>query len=319
MTNVHLVCEGPADGLDVRVLNLLVAQSHNVAVRISAAGGDRSLGSVAEWLEENSRRPQTDGSLGARRDTAICIEDRNFHPRSRSEDLRANANGKRLVWLRHEIENYLLEPRVVFAAFQSFRQTVLRPWTQSLPNDETQVAALLSSLAQPLLEDHAGNVLLRELRERKGECGSTDLGSLPPRPSSGTGYPGREEWLKALHDEVGRLRTTFADIGNLPAFQPQAFERRYDAILSELRLPAFFQNGDYLIDLGGKEILQSLERHLHNLGAQRLSTELLENELLAAIGRSYRPGTLFQPDEFQLLAIRLNQFGGTGSVSRPNP
>lgn len=319
MTNVHLVCEGPADGLDVRILNLLVAQSHNVAVRISAAGGERSLGSVAEWLEENSRRSQTDGSLGARRDAAVCIEDRNFHPRSRSESLWANASGKRLVWLRHEIENYLLEARVVLAAFQSFRQTVTRSWTQSLPDDETQVAALLSSLAQPLLEDHAGNVLLRELRERKGACGSTDLGSVPPRPSYGIGCPGRQEWLTALHAEVGRLRTTFTDIGNLLPFQPQEIERRYDAILAELRQPAFFQNGDYLIDLGGKEILQALGRYLHNLGAQQLSTELLENELLTAIGRLYRPGTLFQPDEFQLLAMRLNRFGGAGSVSRLNP
>jgi hypothetical protein len=78
VANVHLVCEGPADGLDRKVLSLLVVGVHSVAVQVSAAGGDTSLRGVAAWLEEHSRHPLPDGSLGPPRDVAVGIEDRNY-------------------------------------------------------------------------------------------------------------------------------------------------------------------------------------------------------------------------------------------------
>lgn len=53
---VQLVCEGPADGLDVRVLNIILAQKLACPVLILPFGGAASLGTVARWLEERVAR-----------------------------------------------------------------------------------------------------------------------------------------------------------------------------------------------------------------------------------------------------------------------
>ncbi|HVS36183.1 MAG TPA: hypothetical protein VMS17_11430 [Gemmataceae bacterium] len=304
MANVHLVCEGKMDSLDRRLLVAVLVRKLNVSVQVTAAGGERDLGGVASWLDEISRQPQPNGSYSAPHDHAVAIEDRNFHPRTRAADAWNNSSGKRLVWHRHEIENYLLEPAVVHGAFASFRRTVSDPWVQNLPADEVGAAGLLETLAQPLLPHQAGGVLVEELRVQKGNVGGTDMGCRP-RPPAGAAYAGRPEWIQALTTEIARLQQAFTDIAALPALQPPTIESRYDAIMAELQRPSFLQNREHLIDLPGKELLATLLQHLRNLGARRLSQAGLEDELLTSFEQTYRPGTLYQPDEFEMLAKRL--------------
>jgi hypothetical protein len=43
---IYLICEGPADGLDVRVLDLIIAQKLGRPVQVIPAGGESSLRSV---------------------------------------------------------------------------------------------------------------------------------------------------------------------------------------------------------------------------------------------------------------------------------
>src|SRR5580693_6577259 len=100
MGDVYLVCEGPTDGLDVRVLDALLAQKLGAYVRIEAAGGDKNLAGVRAYIEARG--------LGI----ALAIEDRNYRSREDSEATWSALKPK-LVWHRHEIENYLLEPSVV--------------------------------------------------------------------------------------------------------------------------------------------------------------------------------------------------------------
>lgn len=69
--SIYLVCEGPHDGLDVRVLDLVIVQKLGRDVLVEPAGGDRSLGSVANYLEKRYRV------------RAFAVEDRNFRCRRR--------------------------------------------------------------------------------------------------------------------------------------------------------------------------------------------------------------------------------------------
>src|SRR5574341_1566025 len=116
MANIYLICEGTADGLDLRVLNTIIAQKLGKEVQISAAGGDSSLGSVVRWLEEKSRQRRKDNKLGRPLDHAYSVQDRNYESKAKAND--SWAQGKnRFMWRRHEIENYLLEPRVLASAF----------------------------------------------------------------------------------------------------------------------------------------------------------------------------------------------------------
>ena len=224
VADVHLVCEGPADGLDVRVLDAVVAQILSVPVLISAAGGNSSLGSVAAWLEEKSRRQLSDGSLSRPTASALCIQDRNYRPCTEAQVGWNRSDAKRLIWLRHEIENYLLEPLVVLATFDSFRRTVIAPWAHALPTDAPAVTGLLASLAQPQLEDHVGQLVLAELRAAKGAAGETNFNLSRPLPSSGAVHPGRSEWLSALTQEVRALKGDFIAIGNLKIWKRLRFK-----------------------------------------------------------------------------------------------
>lgn len=123
MAEVYLICEGPADGLDVRVLNLVIAEKFSKAVWINAAGGDTSLGSVATWFEEKSRRSLKNGTLGPPVDRAYSVEDRDYCS-AQEVEARWRPASKRFMWRRHEIENYLLDPRVVAGAFEDRKSVV---------------------------------------------------------------------------------------------------------------------------------------------------------------------------------------------------
>lgn len=111
----YLVCEGQPDGLDIQVLDLVIAQKFGRDVTIEAAGGDRSLGSVREYLSKRNRTPRV-----------LSIEDRNFHSRADAERTWTNPGAKGLMWRRHEIENYLLDPRLVADAFRALREDGIR-------------------------------------------------------------------------------------------------------------------------------------------------------------------------------------------------
>src|SRR5437868_14011576 len=104
---VHLVCEGGNAGLDNRVLDRLVIQFHNLAVQVAPSGGGGGLGAVRVYLL--SRAPS---------DVAISVEDRDYyHTHAQAHARWANLTAPRYIWRRHEIENYLLHPRVVLALF----------------------------------------------------------------------------------------------------------------------------------------------------------------------------------------------------------
>lgn len=295
---VHLVCEGSPEGLDERVLDALVIQFHNLGVRMSPSGGDKGLGAVRAYLKSRSLH-----------DVAISVEDRNYRPHGEAQLTWGHLIGRSFIWRRHEIENYLLHPRVVLELFNDWRAgPTPAVWVTLLPATEPDVSALLQTLASPLLENHAAEVVRFELIQEINRIGSLSFGPRPPAPPAGAHTPGQAQWLPALQQEATRLCQTCNVAVVLPHLQPAAIAARYHALLAQFQDPVFLASGTYLIDMGGHELLAALSRHLHNLGAPgRLNQGALADELLRVLERIYQPGVIYQPDDFAELAIILAQ------------
>ena len=293
---VHLVCEGEETGLDNRVLDRLVVQFHNLPVQVIPAGGSSGLGAVRTYLRHRSRN-----------DVAITIEDRDyFRTRAEAHAIWGNNAASGYAWRRHEIENYLLHPRVVLALFDDYRAAA---WGAVLPTNEPDVLTLLQMVAAPLIENHAAEVLRVELLRRSTGGGSLQFGALKPPASSGSSVAGQAAWVPALQQEALRLCAVCAAAANFAEFQPAAIAARYQTLLAHYRSPSFLDSGDFLIDMGGHELMAALAAHLRLLGASpNLTDSLLEEDLLDVLARIYRPGTLYAPDDFQELAVILSRY-----------
>jgi hypothetical protein len=295
---VYLVCEGGDTGLDNRVLDRLVIQFHNLSVQMAPSGGSGGLGTVRVYLL--NRAPG---------DVAISVEDRDYY-RTHAEAHAGwgNLNSTRYTWRRHEIENYLLHPRVVLALFDDYR-TAAVPWSAALPATEPDVLALLRAVAAPLLENHAAEVLRVELLGLSIAGGNLKFGAVRPPAPPGATVAGQAAWVSALQQEAARLCAVCNAAAALPAFQPAAIAVRYQDLLAQFQAPGFLTSGDFLIDMGGHELMAALAAHLRGLGARPgLTQAFLEEELLRVLTSIYRPGTIYQPDDFQELAAILGQY-----------
>lgn len=206
MTDLYLICEGPIDGLDVRVLDRIIAQKLGKAVFIYGAGGDTSLGSVATFFEERSRKASPDGLLVKAVDRAYSVEDRNF---SSAETVASKWRpaSKRFVWRRHEIENYLLDPGIVANAFASLSET-LPDAVPNLPQTPEEIRAILETAAGPMIEEHVGWLVHAQLNERKNVGLNTRIKGPPGslRASADSRYLSRQAWLAHLSTECTRIK-----------------------------------------------------------------------------------------------------------------
>jgi hypothetical protein len=295
---VYLVCEGGSTGLDNRVLDRLVVQYHNLSVQVAPSGGRGGLGAIRVYLLNLSQN-----------NTAIAVEDRDYH-RTRAEAHAAwgNLKATRYIWRRHEIENYLLHPPVVLALFDDYRAAAV-PWSLGLPTTEAAVLAMLQAVAVPLLENHAGEVLRVELLAQAAAGGNLQFGPARPPVPPGATVAGQAGWIPALQQEASRLCTACSAAAANPAFQHAAISARYRAILAQFQAPGFFTAGDFLIDMGGHELMAALAAQLRALGAPPGFTDsFLGEELLRILTSVYAPGAMYQPDDFQDLATILGQY-----------
>jgi hypothetical protein len=295
---VHLVCEGGNTGLDYRVLDRLVIQFHNLAVQMAPSGGSGGLGAVRVFLLNRSPH-----------DIAISVEDRDYYrTQAQAHAGWANRAANGYVWRRHEIENYLLHTRVVLALFDDYRAAAI-PWAAALPASEADVLTLLQTVAAPLLENHAGEVLRVELLRHSTWGGNLQFGAIIPPAPPGATVPGQAAWVPALQQEAARLCQVCTAAATLPNFQPAEIANRYQALLVQFQAPAFLTSGDFLIDMGGHEFMAALAAYLRGVGApQGFTDSFLEDELLRVLTPIYQPGVLYHPDDFEELATILGQY-----------
>ena len=283
---IYLVCEGPTDGLDVRVLNIVIAQKLQRAVKIEPAGGESSLGSVATYIEDRSRQA----------DRAFTIEDRDYRPLQEVESTWRDSRQKRLRWRRHEIENYLLDPRIVSEAFQGLKRDEVSG-ADRLPDNSAAVFAVLQEVARPMLEGHAGWLAFWHLVTVKDQAAMTWFKGGHPQPTAG-----RAQWVSYLREECDHLKAACSALAIDPVFDdPVAV---YDVHLAEVSDSAFFASEQFISEVSGHGLLSGLCSFINHLGLSRLSRADLRTELVNALDRLYAPG-FFQPDDFDDLAQRL--------------
>lgn len=301
MPDVSLVCEGEPGGTDERVLQHALVIKLGLAVQLEPSGGQRAVGNVRSFLEKSLGRRSQQG----RSHLVFTIEDRDYRPLKPERALMHAPSGQRsFVWARHEIENYLLAPAVVQDTFRNFQKTLRDPWVAALPTTRREVTQILENIGRSLMIDHIGTTVERQLDSALLRVGAPEY-IVAPRPKGPSSPDHRSEWIKALTCAVGKVeqihRAREEWRTNLPTI-----EGMFEAIEREVDAPAYFTAERHLVDFGGHELVDALWVYLAKIGAKRLSLEKLENELVAAFERVYVPG-LFEPDEFQLLAQRLEQ------------
>lgn len=295
MAEIFLVCEGEPDSQDAAVLKTMMAR-FGLFVTVHAAGGDRGLRGVHAYL----RATRAD-SIG------LTIEDRNYRPRA--EALTTWDSGKpRLVWSRHEIENYLLHPRVLARGFERMQDAAGKsPWVRKLPRDEAVIFERLVVAARPMLDDHAARLLCFELYTETTRGNPADFRMMAPRPPPGARAAGRVDWLAALQREAERVRQACGRVCDLGSLDPASIEARYEGLLAEVHHPAFLTDGRFLSDMGGKELLRAFAMEVQRVDAPELTwSRDLDAELVEALADVYEPGTLFEPDDFDRLRARIS-------------
>jgi hypothetical protein len=294
---VYLVCEGFRQGFEERVLDALVVQFHNLPVLLAPAGGTGGISAVRAFLQD-------------RQALDVAIEDRDYRPLAEAEAKWTNTAGKRFIWRRHEIENFLLHPQIVLGLFDGFRAASAAAWATKLPSSESDVSALLQNLARALLESHAAEVLRHELIKQINGIGSISFGPPRPSPAAGAHTPGHTQWLPALQHEATRLCQVCNAVAGMQELQPGAIATRYHALLAQFQTPTFLTSGDYLLEIGGHELLAAFSRHLHSLGAPAALSKqsVLADELLRVLERVYQPKSIYLPDDFTELAAILAQY-----------
>jgi hypothetical protein len=115
--------------------------------------------------------------------------------------------------------------------------------------------------------------------------------------------------VSALQQEAARLARACTAAAALPDFQPAAIANRYQTLLGQFQAPAFLTSGDFLIDMGGHELMAALAAYLRGVGAPPGLTDVfLGDELLRVLTPIYRPGAIYQPDDFQELAAILGRY-----------
>lgn len=290
---VFLVCEY---AIDNRVLDQLVVQQHGLAVQIALAGGSTGLGAIRAYLQRR-----------AAGDVAISVRDRDYdYTLAEAVATWTNTTGRQFVWRRHEVENYLLEPRAVLELFNEWRTL---PWASGLPASEADVETLLWGLAVPLIPEHVAGVVRTDIIRATNALGSFSFTHPRVIATHSAATPGAAEWRSAVVAEAARLVRSGTELAVLPDLDPHAIGGLYDTHLAYCQSPFFRNAREYLRDLGGKELLGALAQYLHGRGAPgRLNSTALADALLIALARIYQPNTLFQPDDFAELGAVLAQY-----------
>ncbi len=288
---VYLVCEGPRNGWDMRLLDRLIVQRcRSSNVRIEAANGDSGLGSVALYLRDRDPSGVT-----------IIVEDRNYRPRAevdlawkRAEQDAGNA--LRVWWTRHELENYLLEPLVIAEALSRLPAHVRR---QTWPDDDAAAERLLRALAEPLLPAHA--VQLVWWQARVALNASSVKARCPVAPDADE--PTARTALLSLGAQT--LRDAEA-LRRHPELEETALQARLDATLAELRASGYRSSISHCHDLDGHALFGRL------CAALGLKEDFLKERLLDALAWLDEQGQGPMIDDLARLRRIVDRATGSG-------
>jgi hypothetical protein len=300
VAQIYLVCEGRDGSLDQRVLTRLVINRFCPEVLIVPAGGQESLKSVAGWLVERDQRTGVPPS-SRHLPRSYSIRDRNYD--SHVDRDASWKVGRHFIWHRHEIENYLLDPRCINHALMTFRDTA-HGWIGPTTFTETLVTDLLKAIAETMKDNHVGWCTYKELSLVRF---SYDLRFKYPNPTlppnTGYLYPTRDQWISYLTSESERMRKVVTSISGESRFDLSNIQEIYDRTHARVSSKEYIDAATFLIDYSGHDLIEALLARLRiwlpNLSLDDLQEQLVES-LLSVIDDSF-----FTPNEFKELAERL--------------
>lgn len=267
MKQVYLICEGKANSLDSRLLKRFFAR-RGITVVIESSGGDTQLGSVATYIEERDMLSSVDGKT---KPLVFTIRDRNYDDLVKCHE--SWNKGTKLVWCKHEIENYLLEPIVVSQGLKQY---------DSRFADLVFTKDLLDKISRQFLEAHAGKLTFRKYQEKR-----LDFELRLELPKDVSSKTTRDNWIRLIRDELRKLNNAAKQLSESYAFDEQSVEAEYDLELSALRSSHFFENEMHLNDLEGKELLSALIDRFNKDTGINVERGDFEEALISAFVDSY--------------------------------
>jgi len=281
-----LLCEGD---FDERFLDRI---SNTRELKAQQVGGVRNLRPAAAYLTRQNQLVYT-------------IQDRDFRPLSEAEECYdPNYAGRHFMWRRHELENYLIEPRVVANCFKQ-----LQPYSRvTLPDTENSARHWIRNLARDLLEDQAGRRTAWELRRQLHDTFPTTSSR-----SQGDAIQSREEWQNRLISEMTEIRSQVQQFEEFVQTTDTDILHRYEVNLQAFSEPSFLNKDKHLRDFGGHEMVQKVHQEAHinvsRYGIQEFQTDLVES----FVEEWNRDPSFLQPNDFDDLSAAIRRLIGASS------
>ncbi len=289
MKTIYLVCEGNEGSLDRLVLRKLLNDYYGYSLYIESAGGDSSLYSVAQYLKQKHKDCD-----------AFSIEDRNYKSREEAERSWEPTN-KKFIWSRHEIENYLIEPVVIATTFKRLSEDA--DVSIKLPQELHEIRTWLRSLAQPMCENHVGWSCYYKLLPY--ELG---YNFRITRPQGFAGDTTKATWVEYLIKECRNKQGQSTRYGTDARLSTQEIEKTYEMEFSNISRSDYWEQDEYIIDFGGKEIINEMMREFGRYGLQNFKRDDFYEKLIQSLIENYKQ-EIFRPDDFVKLAelVRANE------------
>lgn len=275
-----LLCEGDSDErlLD-RIFNTRELKAQQV-------GGARNLRPTAAYFTLQNQ-------------SVFTIQDRDFRPTSEAEECYdPNYADRHFMWCRHELENYLIEPRVVANCFKQ-----LQPHSKiALPETEDSVRCWIKNLARDLLEDQAGRQTAWELHQQLYNTFPT-ISSI----SQGNAILSREEWQNRLITAMEEIRSQARRFEDFVQTTDADILQNYEANLQVFSEPSFLDMDTHLKDFGGHEMVQKIYQEaridVRHYGLQEFQTDLVES----FVEEWNRDPSFLQPNDFEDLSAAIRR------------
>ena len=278
----ELLCEGASDE---RLLNRIFS---NRELKAQQVGGTRNLKPVAAyWAHQNQ--------------PVFTIRDREFGSLPEAEACYgADYTNRHFTWRRHELENYLIEPRVLVNCFKQ-----LKPYIDSrinLPDTENSARIWLRELALDLLDDQAGRRTAWELHHKLRD-------NLPSAFSifQESMIKSREDWEGDLVNEMKRLRNQSGQIEQFTQMTESDILQTYETNLQMFDDSSFLNTDGHLRDFGGHEMVQKIYQDTE-INVQGYGLRDFQNDLVESFVNEWnRDQSFLQPNDFAELQAAIRR------------
>ena len=281
-----LLCEGDSDErfLD-RIFNTRELKAQQV-------GGARNLRPAAAYLTQQNQ-------------LVFTIQDRDFRPLSEAEECYSdNYTERHFMWRRHELENYLIEPRVIANCFKQ-----LQPHSKiTLPETDDSVRHWTKNLAQDLLEGQAGRRTSWELRHQFHNTFPTTSSR-----SQGNAIQNREEWQNRLISEMKEIHSQARQFEEFVQTTDADILQNYEANLQFFGEPSFLDTDGHLRDFGGHEMVQKIYQEAQ-INVRRYGLQDFQTDLVNSFVKEWnRDLSFLQPNDFSDLNTAIRRLTGASS------